>query len=115
MSSAPAPAGVRVRIRIPTLVLVHGLLRGFALVSGLGFLPALPAAAEPSSDIDPATLDRWSAPFRGWHYWPDHVVPAHPEIPGHAGFHQTDVPCVYQLPGRPETWFLSFIAFDARG
>jgi len=73
---------------------------------------AAPAAGEPA--IDAATLDGWAAPFRGWHYWPDHVIPAQPRIPGHEAFHSTDCPCVYQLPGDP-TWRMSFIAFDGKG
>ena len=65
--------------------------------------------------IDKETLDRWAAPYRGWHYWPDHVIPAHPNIPGYEEFHSTDVPCVYQLPGQPDKWFMSFIAFNGQG
>ena len=61
------------------------------------------------------TLDRWSAPYRGWHYWPDHVIPAEPKIPGHEKFRNPDVPCVYQLPGQPDKWYMSFIAFDGHG
>jgi hypothetical protein len=66
-------------------------------------------------DIDPGTLDRWSAPYRGWQYQADHVIPAHPKVPGHETFENTDVPCVYQLPGQPGKWFMSFIGFDGRG
>lgn len=65
--------------------------------------------------IDRATLDEWSAPYRGWHYWPEHVIAAEPRIPGHEDFHNTDVPCVYQLPARPDKWYMSFIAFNGRG
>lgn len=72
-------------------------------------------AMPPSAEIDRETLDQWSAPFRGWHYWPDHVIPAKPQIPGYEAFQNTDVPCVYQLADRPGRWFLSFIAFDGRG
>jgi thiol-disulfide isomerase/thioredoxin len=64
--------------------------------------------------IDSDTLDRWSAKFRHWHYWPDHVVPADPKIEGFAGIQGTDVPTVYQLPG-DETWWMSFIGFDGKG
>jgi len=79
-------------------------------------LPALCAlAAAPADDIDRATLDRWSAPYRGWHYQPAHVIPAEPRIPGAGEFHNPDCPCVYQLPGRPDQWFMSFIAFDGHG
>jgi hypothetical protein len=73
---------------------------------------AAPGGDEPA--IDAATLDAWAAPYRGWHYWPDHVIPAKPQIPGHEAFGSTDVPCVYQRPGDP-TWYMSFIAFDGKG
>jgi len=65
--------------------------------------------------IDRQILDRWSEPYRNWHYQPDHVIPAQPKIPGYEEFHNTDVPCVYQVPGQPERWFMSFIAFNGRG
>ena len=81
------------------------------LASAAGALHATP----PPPDLDAATLERWSAPYRGWHYWPDHVIPAKPDIAGYEAFRNPDVPCVYQLPGRAGTWFLSFIAFDGRG
>ena len=84
-----------------------------ALLVSLGALRAAETAA--TADIDRETLDKWSAPYRGWHYWPDHVIPAQPKIPGHEKFHNADVPCVYQLPGRPAKWFMSFIAFNGRG
>jgi len=57
------------------------------------------AGEQHAQDIDRATLDQWAAPYRGWHHWPDHVVPAKPRIPGHEPFANTDVPCVYQLQG----------------
>lgn len=65
-------------------------------------------AAQP---IDRETLDKWSAPYRGWHYQPDHVIPSDPKIPGYENFKNTDVPCVYQLPGQPDKWYMSYIAF----
>lgn len=74
-------------------------------------------AAEPigRGDLDREILDQWAAPFRGWHYWPDHLIPAEPNISGHETFHNPDVPCVYQLPGQPDRWFMSFIAFNGQG
>jgi hypothetical protein len=66
-------------------------------------------------NIDLQTLDAWSAPYRGWHYQPEHVIPDKPNIPGFEAFHSTDVPCVYQIPGRPDKWFMSFIAFNGQG
>jgi len=71
-------------------------------------------AAESQTAIDRPTLDRWSAPYRNWHYWPDHVIPADPKIPGYAEFKNTDCPCVYQLPGDAK-WTMSFIGFDGKG
>jgi len=74
-------------------------------------------AAEPTVNrsVDRETMDRWSAPYRGWHYWPDHVIPAEPKIPGYEEFRNTDCPCVYQLPGQRDKWFMSFIAFNGKG
>jgi predicted GH43/DUF377 family glycosyl hydrolase len=72
-------------------------------------------AADALPLVDRETLDAWSAPYRGWHYWPTHIIPADPKILGHEEFRNTDVPCVYQLPGQPDKWFMSFVAFDGRG
>jgi len=69
-------------------------------------------AAQP---IDRETLDKWSAPYRGWHYHPDYVISADPKIPGNEDFKNTDVPCVYQLPGQPDKWHMSFIGFNGKG
>jgi predicted GH43/DUF377 family glycosyl hydrolase len=90
---------------------------------GRTFLPAFtalllaPVAAlhGAESDIERDTLDQWSAPYRGWHYLPDHVIPAQPHIPGYEEFVNPDAPCVYQLPGHPDLWYLSFIAFNGHG
>jgi predicted GH43/DUF377 family glycosyl hydrolase len=77
---------------------------------------ALHAAETPTEQsIDRETLDKWSAPYRGWHYQPDHVISADPKIPGHGDFKNTDVPCVYQIPGQPDKWYMSFIAFNGKG
>lgn len=74
------------------------------------------AAAEAETPrIDQETLARWSAPYRGWHYWPEPIIPAEPKIPGHEAFKNTDVPTVYQLPGRPDQWYMSFLAFNGQG
>ena len=85
------------------------------LLAALGNTPAAETTPAPVPDIDRATLDAWSAPYRQWHYWPDHVIAAEPNIPGHEKFKNTDVPCVYQLPGQPDKWYMSFIAFDGQG
>ena len=73
------------------------------------------AGATATHEIDRETLDKWFAPYRGWHYQPEHVIPSGPNIPGHDKFHSTDAPCVYQLPGQPDKWFMSFIAFNGQG
>ena len=78
-------------------------------------LSACAAGAAAETDAtDRETLDRWSAPYRGWHYWPDHVISAKPQIPGHEAFGNTDCPTVFQLPGS-KAWHMSFIAFDGKG
>lgn len=84
-----------------------------SLLVPLGLLQA----AEPTVTvgIDRETMDKWSAPYRGWHYWPDHVIAAEPRIPGYEEFRSTDCPCVYQLPGQRDKWFMSFIAFNGKG
>jgi beta-xylosidase len=65
--------------------------------------------------IDQTTLDAWTAPYRGWHYHPDAIIPSHFRIPGYETFHSFDVPVVYQLPGQSGKWFLSFIGFNGQG
>jgi hypothetical protein len=65
--------------------------------------------------IDADTIKEWSAPYRGWYYYPDHVIPADPEIPSFEGISMTDVPTVYQLPGSDSKWYMSFIGFDGKG
>jgi hypothetical protein len=39
-------------------------------------------SAEESTAIDAHTVRQWSAPYRGWHYYPDHVISAKPNIKG---------------------------------
>lgn len=80
----------------------------------VGATPA-PSETDVPREIDRPTLDAWSAPYRGWHYWPEYVVPAQPKIPGHEAFENPDVPCVYQLPGQLDRWYMSFIAFNGQG
>jgi len=81
---------------------------------GVWFLMGLSArswAQAPIAEMDRATLDRWAAPYRGWHYWPEPIIPAEPKIPDYEAFHNVDVPCVFQLPGQPDRWYMSFIGF----
>ena len=55
---------------------------------------ASPLPAKEAAAIDAETLREWSAPYRGWHYPPDHVIPAKPEIEGFEDVKMTDVPTV---------------------
>lgn len=76
----------------------------------------LPTAVSDEEDIiDGDTIKKWSAPYRGWHYYPDHVIPPKPDIPGFESVTMTDVPTIYQLPEDSKTWYMSFIGFDYRG
>ncbi len=75
---------------------------------------ALSSETPNETGINRETLDRWAAPYRGWHYYPEHVIPAKPNIPGYEKFESVDVPTVYQIPGN-DKWYMSFIGFDGRG
>jgi len=72
-----------------------------------------------SETIEPLTIDsaivkQWSEPYRNWHYYPEHVIPADPEIKDFEAVYMTDVPTVLQLPG-DEKWYMTFIGFDGQG
>lgn len=73
------------------------------------------AAGVEARAIDADTLDKWATVYRGWHYAPQHVISARPNIKGHEEFRNADVPCVYQLPGKPDKWYMSFICFNGKG
>ncbi|MDR3093130.1 MAG: hypothetical protein LBU62_00615 [Bacteroidales bacterium] len=75
--------------------------------------PALLSAQE--TTVDAATLAQWSSPYRGWIYYPQPVIPADFKIPDAEDFHSYDVPCVYQLEGLPDIWYMSFIGFNGQG
>ena len=64
--------------------------------------------------IDPETLTNWSAPYRGWTYWPTHVLPARPPLPGVTNILGTDIPTVFQIPG-DDKYYMSFVAFQGTG
>lgn len=84
-------------------------------IVGLWLLAAVGSyAQEERPEMDEATLDRWSAPYRGWHYYPEHVITAKPQIPGFEKIEMTDCPTVFQLPHDPK-WYMSFIGFDGVG
>jgi predicted GH43/DUF377 family glycosyl hydrolase len=77
------------------------------------FLFALDVFAQESPlPIDEATVRKWSEPYRNWHYYPEPVIPADYKIPGSEKFHNFDCPMVYQLPDKPDTWYMSFIGFN---
>jgi predicted GH43/DUF377 family glycosyl hydrolase len=73
------------------------------------------AAADELWQPDQETLDAWAAPYRGWHYYPDPIIPADPQIPGYESFQSIDCPCVYQIPGQPDVWYMSVIGFNGAG
>ena len=52
----------------------------FAVLSMCG--TATVSAATGEHVIDRGVLDRWSAPYRGWEYYGDHVIAAQPKIEG---------------------------------
>lgn len=85
------------------------------LALGLLCATMLWADALCAAPITSAQLEAWSAPYRGWHYYPDPIIPADFRIPGYEKFQNFDVPTVYQLPGQPRTWFMSFIGFNGQG
>lgn len=65
--------------------------------------------------IDTKTVKEWSAPYRGWAYYPTHVIPPKPNVLGFEDVYMTDVPTVYQLPDVDDKWFMSFIGFNGKG
>src|SRR3974390_1050162 len=96
----------------------------FALSLGCGDLRSVAADLSTNSQQtnsvltdgsnDAAPLDEWSAPYRNWHYWPEHVIPSNPQIGSITNLVGTDVPTVYQIPGS-DKWYLSFVGFDGQG
>ncbi|MDR3184324.1 MAG: hypothetical protein LBT49_02850 [Prevotellaceae bacterium] len=70
---------------------------------------------ERTETIDAGTMRQWSAPYRGWTYHREAVIPSDYRIPGAEGFYNYDVPCVYQTPDNPDVWYMSFIGFNDHG
>lgn len=68
-----------------------------------------------SAAIDTELLRRWSAPYRGWHYYPEYVIPQKPMVPGYEQFYNIDCPTVFQMREYPGKWFMSFIGFNGQG
>lgn len=69
---------------------------------------------ENTTTINANIIKQWSNPFRNWHYYPDHVIPANPNIKGFEDVYKTDVPTVFQLSG-DKKWYMTFIGFDGKG
>lgn len=121
-ASAAATASLTGCRKCERWTIFHGWL--CVLLAGLGLANAASGGARVeravevttyAEEVDRETVARWSARYRGWHYRPEHVLPAEPRIPGYEQFHNTDCPCVYQLPGQTDKWFMSFIGFDGQG
>ena len=70
---------------------------------------------EDTKEIDKATLDIWSAPYRGWYYFPEPIIPSDFTIPGNEKFQSFDVPTVYQIPWSTREKFMSFIGYNGQG
>jgi len=87
---------------------------GILIVLAILLSVASPGGAEEPAAIDAETVKRWSAPYRGWHYHSDHVIPAKPRVKGFDDVKMTDVPTVYQVPG-DKKWYMTFIGFDGKG
>ncbi|MDR2763723.1 MAG: hypothetical protein LBB90_01680 [Tannerella sp.] len=90
----------------------------FILICGIAFSIYYANAQqikESAQAIDAETMQQWSAPYRGWTYYPDPVIPSDYKIPGAEEFHSYDVPCVYQTADNPDVWYMSFIGFNGKG
>ncbi|MDR1817706.1 MAG: hypothetical protein LBR07_05965, partial [Puniceicoccales bacterium] len=58
-----------------------------AFAAGNAFAPALApalraAGTAAAAPIDAATVAKWSAPYRGWEYFPEPIIPSDYKIPG---------------------------------
>ena len=93
---------------------VTNITTGVLTTSVMLICVAMTQSAENASTIDRDTVKQWSEPYRHWHYYPDHVIPAKPNIKGFEAVHKTDVPTVFQLPG-DKKWYMTFIGFDGQG
>lgn len=62
--------------------------------------------------IDKNKIKEWSAPFRNWYYYPDHVILAKPNIKGFEDISMTDVPTVFQLDGSDKWYNMFYCAVD---
>ena len=92
---------------------MKSIVNAAMLMSAL-LIPFVTARSEETPmTIDLRTVKHWSEPYRGWHYYPHHVIPAKPDIEGFEAVHMTDVPTIFQLPGE-KRWYMTFIGFDGQ-
>ncbi|MGC8667145.1 MAG: hypothetical protein ACP5VE_03380 [Chthonomonadales bacterium] len=97
------------------LIRVAAIGAGAALSGWMLVVGAQAVGSDHENGLDAATVRHWSARFRWWHYWPEAVIAPDPKIPGFEDFKSPDCPCVYQVPGKPDRWYMSFIAFNGKG
>ena len=71
-------------------------------------------ASRSQNEINENIVKQWSKPYRNWHYYPDYVIPASPNITGFENVKMTDVPTVFKLPNDAK-WYMSFIGYDGQG
>lgn len=64
--------------------------------------------------VNDSFVKKWSAEYRNWYYYPDHVIPPEPNIKGFEKVHMTDVPMVFQLQNEKK-WYMTFIGFNGLG
>lgn len=69
-----------------------------------------PTPQENGVEIPRETLDQWSLPYRGWHYYPGHVVSPTPD--NGLNFKMTDCPLVWR---HEDEWRMFYTGFDGRG
>jgi predicted GH43/DUF377 family glycosyl hydrolase len=65
---------------------------------------------EDGMKIDAATVKEWSEAYRGWQYYPNHVVSA--ELEPSLGFEAVDCPLVWRHDGE---WRMFYTGFDGQG
>jgi predicted GH43/DUF377 family glycosyl hydrolase len=87
-------------------------MKKISILSVFVFCTVAVFSQESTAGIDKETLSQWGKPYRGWHYYPDPIIPSDYQIPGAEGFQNFDVPIIYQLEGKPDVWYMSFIGFN---
>ena len=84
----------------------------FMALACVGWMAVVSAETVPDAShvIDRESLDRWAEKYRGWHYYPEHVLPPSPK--DGLDFEKTDCPLVFQHGG---VWRMFYTGFDGRG